>query len=325
MRILRRMEYDHRGSGGAWDRGSGGAARRRGPAVSARGLVGRIETRAAGRHRNRRTRPGGRRRLCARVGDADRRRAGNRQVHPPDSGLRRGRARRRARDLRIGRGVDRAGAASRRASRARRSARATRRADPRRRHRGDLGLRRRAEICRHRFDSDDVERRHRIGAGNGEPGSRVRADAYPLRQIERSRAAACRPCHQGRPDRRTPRRRTHGRRRLFLRRRRSARLSSPQSGQEPLRRHRRGWRLRNDRSGARRGAEPVGAFSRGAGRTSKPRSGGLRRRRRRASAAGRDSGARCADHASARPVARSSAGSRAGSPWCLRCWNRTAD
>ena len=92
VRILRRVEHHHRGSGGARGRRRRGAAGRRGPAVRARGSVGRLQDRAAPGHRPRRNRPGRRRRLRPGVGDADRRRAGHRQVDASDSGLRRGRA-----------------------------------------------------------------------------------------------------------------------------------------------------------------------------------------------------------------------------------------
>ena len=162
MRILRRVEHDHRGSRRARRRRRGGAARSGGPAVPARGSVRRVQARAASRHRDRRARPGGRRRVRARIGDADRRRAGHRQVDAPDPGLRRGRALGRAGRLRLGRGIDRAGAAARRAARARRRPGAACGADPRRGHRRDARLRRRAEIRGHQFDPDHVERRDRI-------------------------------------------------------------------------------------------------------------------------------------------------------------------
>ena len=55
------------------------------------------------------------------------------------------------------------------------------------------------------FDSDHVERRDRVGAGDGEPGARLGAGADPLRQGERRGAPPGRPCDQGRPDRRPAR------------------------------------------------------------------------------------------------------------------------
>ena len=114
VQILRRVEHDHRGSRGARRRRRRGAARSRRSALPARGPRGRFEARAAGRHRDRRARPGRRRRLRARLGDADRRRAGHRQVDAADPGLRGGGAVGRARRLRLRRGIDGAGAAARR-------------------------------------------------------------------------------------------------------------------------------------------------------------------------------------------------------------------
>ena len=55
-----------------------------------------------------------------------------------------------------------------------------------------------------------------------------------------------------------------------------------------------------------------------------PGRGGVRRRRGRAPGAGRDPGAGRADRRSARRAAPSSAGIRAGWPWCSRCWRRMA-
>ena len=94
------------------------------------------------------------------------------------------------------------------------------------------------EIRGHRFDPDHVERRDRIRAGHGESGARLGPGAHPLRQGERRGAAHRRPCHQGRPDRRSPRRRTHGRRGFLVRGRRRACLSPVESRQESLRRDR---------------------------------------------------------------------------------------
>ena len=63
----------------------------------------------------------------------------------------------------------------------------------------------------HRLDPDHVDRNRGIGARHGDPGARLRAGADPLRQDERHRGDPRRPRHQGRPDRRPPRRRAHGR------------------------------------------------------------------------------------------------------------------
>ena len=267
------------------------------PALSARGSVGRFQSRAARRHRNRRTRSGRGGRIRAGFGDADRRRARHRQVDAAHSGLRGGRAIGRARHLCLGRGIDRAGSSSRGPAGARRGAGATCGANLRRGHRGDARLGRRAEARGHRFDSDHVERRDRVGARNGEPGARLRAGADPLRQGERRGALARRTCHQGRPDRRPARRRAYGRRGLLLRGGQRARLPPAAGGQKPVRRDRRGRRFRNDRRRPRRSAESLGAVPGGSRRLRQPRRRGVRRRRGRAAAARRDSGARRADDA----------------------------
>ena len=297
MRIVRGVEYDHRGSGGAWNRRRGRPARSGGPAVSARRPVGRFQLRAASHDRRRRARPGRGRRVRARFGDADRRRAGHRQIDPADPGLRRGCAIGRARRLCLGRGIDRPGSSARGPARTGRRARPARGADLRRGYRGDARLGGRAEVRGHRFDSDHVERRDRIGARNGLPGARLGAGFDPLRQGERRGLAAGRTCDQGRPDRRASRRRAHGRRGLFLRGRRRALVPSPEGGQEQVRRDRRGRRVRDDRRGLSRSSEPFGFVPRGPRRRRPSRRRGLRRRRRGAAASGRDPGPGCADDA----------------------------
>ena len=119
VRIVRRVEYDHRGGGGARRRRRDGPAGRGRPAVPARRPVGRDEDRAAPCHRNSRARSGRGRRIRGRLRDADRRRARHRQVDAPDPGLRGGRADGRARRLCLGRGIDRPGPLARRPARAR--------------------------------------------------------------------------------------------------------------------------------------------------------------------------------------------------------------
>ena len=297
MRILRRVEHDHRGSGGARHRRRGAPAGSGRPAVPARGPVGRA-----------RPEP----RIVTGIAELDRVAGGG--FVPGSATLIGGEpgigkstlliqacaavARPGGRVVYVsGEEFDRAGSPARRPARARRRAGAACGADPRRRHRGDARLGRRAEIRRHRFDPDHVERRDRIGAGHGEPGARLGAGAHPLRQGERRGAAACRPCHQGRPDRRPARRRAHGRRGLLLRGRRRARLPPAAGGQEPLRRDRRGRRLRNDRRRPRRGCRTPRRCSSPGATAEQPGRGGVRRRRRRAAAAGRDSGAGRADDA----------------------------
>ena len=93
--------------------------------------------------------------------------------------------------------------------------------------------------------------------------------------------------------------------------------------EEPLRRHRRDRRVRNDRPRARRGRQSLRAVSRRPRRRARPA--------RRCSPASR-ARARCWSKSRrswrprrwARPGARSSAGSRADWRWCWRCWRRTA-
>ena len=253
--------------------GVGAASARRGAAgrtFPLEDLSGASRAGPARRHWDRRTRSGRRRRICAGLRDTDRRRARHRQVDSADSSLRGGGALRRAGRLRFGRGIDRPDPSPRRPPRAGDRSGSTRGPDSGRGHRGDAGVGRRTEIRGHQFDPDHVERRDRIGAGNGQPGAGLGPSADSLRQSERRGASACRACHQGRPDRGPARGRAHGGRGLLVRGRRSARVSSFAGGQEPLRRHRRGRRLRNDRRRPCRGAEPVGAVSGRAGRRREP-------------------------------------------------------
>ena len=56
-----------------------------------------------------------------------------------------------------------------------------------------------------------------FGAGHRDAGSRRGAISYPLREIHRCCGRARRPRHQGGPDRRPARGRTHGRRRALFR------------------------------------------------------------------------------------------------------------
>ena len=64
-----------------------------------------------------------------------------------------------------------------------------------------------------------------------------------------------RPRHQGRPDRRAQGGRASGRRRALFRGRARPSFPHPARGEEPLRRHRRDRRLRDDRHGPRRGRQ----------------------------------------------------------------------
>ena len=162
VRILRRVEYDRRGGGGARNRRGGDAARRRRTPISARRPVGTVEGRPTRHHWDRRTRPGGGGRLRPRLGDADRWGAGHRQIDALDPGLRRRCAFRGPHSVRVGRGIDRAGPPARRPTRTGRSVGAGGRSNPGRGHCRDSRVRRSAEARRHRFDPDHVERHDRI-------------------------------------------------------------------------------------------------------------------------------------------------------------------
>ena len=155
--------------------------------------------------------------------------------------------------------------------------------------------------------------------GTVEPGARLGAGADPLRQGERRGLAAGRACDQGRPDRWPARRRAHGRCGLLVRGRRRARLPPAAGGQEPVRRDRRGRRVRNDRRRPRRGAEPLRAVPGRPRRRGQSGRGGLRRRRRARARFWSRSRLWSPRRRSARRAAPSSAGSRAASPWCSRC------
>ena len=139
-------------------RGGLGAARRGGPAVPARGSTGDTKPDARDRHRHRRARPGRRRRFRAGFGDPDRRRTGHRQVDAADPGLRRAGARRRARRLCLGRGIDWRRCGLRAARLGLSDAPVQLAAQTCRRHPRHPRIRRRAEIRRHRFHPDHVER-----------------------------------------------------------------------------------------------------------------------------------------------------------------------
>ena len=103
---------------------------------------------------------------------------------------------------------------------------------------------------RHQFHPDDLDigagsraRHHRAGAHR-----LVRSGA--LRQSVRRRAAARRPRHQGRPDRRPQGGRASGRCGALFRRRARPSFPRPARGEEPLRPHRRNRRVRDDRQRA---------------------------------------------------------------------------
>ena len=208
---------------GEWNthrRGRRRARRRRprhgaaqGPAVRARASVRRDAGRAPPRLRHCRIRSRHRRRLCARLGAAARRRSRHRQIDAADPG----------------RGDARAAPAS---------APSISPAKKRSRRCGcapsgsaspsapvELAAETSVEDIIATLSEGETPRLVVIdsiqtmwtdmvefGAGHGHPGARLRAGADPLRQALRRRRDAGRPRHQGRPDRRPARGRAHGRR-----------------------------------------------------------------------------------------------------------------
>ena len=105
---------------------------------------------------------------------------------------------------------------------------------------------------RHRFDPDDVPRALEAAPGHGRPGAHGQLRSGPLGQATRGRAAAGRPRHQGRPDRRAQAGRAYGRCRALFRGRARPPVPHPARGEEPLRPDRRDRRLRDDRGRAGR-------------------------------------------------------------------------
>ncbi len=180
--------------------------------------------------RHGRTRPRHRRRLCSRLGAAGRRRSRHRQIDAVDPGHQPDGARRASRGLHLRRRSGGAGAAARRAARPCRCAGAARRRNLGRGHRLDAVGRRGAAPDRDRFDPDHVDRHRRIRARHGDAGARLGAGADPIRQEIRRRDHPGRPRDQGRPDRRPPRGRAHGRCGAVVRGRRLAAVPHPARG-----------------------------------------------------------------------------------------------
>ena len=110
-----------------------------------------------------------------------------------------------------------------------------------------------------RLDPDHVARLHRQRARHRRPGPRLQLRADPARQGRQIRPGAGRPRHQGRRHRRAPRAGAHGRCGAVFRRRPRPPVPHPARGEEPLRRHRRDRRVRDDRPRPGRGRQPLGA------------------------------------------------------------------
>ena len=177
-------------------------------------------------HRHRRTRPRDRRRLRAGLGASPWRRTRHRQIDSADSGLRRDGREGPARRLYFRRRGGRSDPAARPTAWPCRGAGRTRRRDQRRGYCRDALAWQAAVPRRHRFHPDDVDGADRIDAWHGRAGARRGASADPFRQDNRRGGDPCRTCHQGWPNRRSPRRRTYGRCGAFLRGRGRPRTSA---------------------------------------------------------------------------------------------------
>ena len=244
MRCLRRMEYAGRGGLNRRDDDAGQhpfQAER--PAVHAGNAGGQDAGRAPPVLRHDRTRSRHRRRIRARLRAAGRRRSRHRQIDAADAGDQPAGPRRPSRGLYFRRGSGRAGAVARRTPRACRRAGAACGGNLGRGHRRHLVRRRGAAPRGDRLDPDHVDRHRGIRAWHRDASARIGTGADSLRQEIRHRADSGRPRHQGRPDRRSPRGRAHGRRRAVVRRRRLAAVPHPARGEEPFRSHRRNRRL----------------------------------------------------------------------------------
>ncbi len=202
--------------------------------------------------RDRRVRPRAGRRVRRGVGDADRRRSGDRQIDFVVAGGRTAREGGQVGRLYQRRGSRGAGAVARAAAGARQRAGRARERDLGARYPRDA-RRARCRFRRDRFDPDDAQRPDRQRAGDGEPGPRERAGTDPLCQGQRRGDRARRPCDQGRDDRGAARARTYGRHRAGVRGRAQPPVSHPPRGEEPLRRHRRDRGVRDGRGRAGRG------------------------------------------------------------------------
>ncbi len=162
-----------------------------------------------------------------------------------------------------------------------------------------------------RLGADRVLAEVPVGARQHRPGARG-GDAVPVhRQGPQHSDVPGRPHHEGRQPRRPQGARARGRHRALLRRRAASLASRRPRREEPVWRHQRARRVRDDRHGPAAGAQSVGDVS---GRAP-DRDAGLRGAvlpRRLAAAAGRSAGAR--QHQQLRQVAPHGRGHRSEPP-----------
>ena len=254
---------------------------------------------AARADRHRRTGPRAGRRAGAGLGGAGRRRSRHRQVDPAAAGGRAAGPVRPAGAVRLGRRVDRPGPAARAAAGGGGLVDRTRRRDQRPRHRRQPGAGQGHHAGGDRLDPDDVDGHDRKRARHRHAGPRRVVRADPPGQGRQFRAGAGRPRHQGRRSRRAARAGAHGRRRAVFRRRPRPPVPHPARGEEPLRRHRRDRRVRDDRDRPGGSAEPLRAVPGGAPRQHR-RQRGVRRAGRLAAGADGGPGAAGAESQAAR-------------------------
>ena len=241
-------------------------------------------------HRHCRVRPRHRRWLGAGIGALGRWRSGHRQVHHHPAGAGQVRPEWRPCRLYLRRRGDGAGAHARRPHGPGRCAPDAGRRHLRRRHSGHPGSRQAPGHCRHRFHPDPVDRRAGRRARHHRPGAHRLLRPGALCQGLRRGAAAGGACDERRPDRGAQGGRASGGCGALFRRR--ARPSFPRAArhQEPLRRHRRDRRVRDDGQGPGRSRQSVGAVP-GRPQIRRPRHRRLRRAGRHAAPAVRDPGA----------------------------------
>ena len=236
-------------------------------ATDAGPAAGRAGGRRGGRgpapaDRHRRARPRARRRHRARVGGAARRAARDRQVDADQHGARQPRGRRPPHALRLGRGVDGAGAAARPAARRAARSRCAALAETDLERVLAMLERERPEACV--IDSVQTLDARELSSTPGSVAQvrEVAARIVGGRQAAAHRRAPRRARHQGRHARRAARPRAPRRLRAAVRGRARAPLPHRARDQEPLRIHQRGGRLRDAPGGPRRGPRRLGAVRR---------------------------------------------------------------